>query len=100
MSLAATDSPRWCATCNAYGDHHTERHPLTGMTDNHRRWNEAVPKLCMALSEAGYPARPIAGSALEYDLRPPEDVLQKAFELCGIGDMWHDDLPPRVRPSL
>jgi hypothetical protein len=20
------DSPRWCATCNGYGDHHTDRH--------------------------------------------------------------------------
>lgn len=20
------DSPRWCETCNAYGDHHTDRH--------------------------------------------------------------------------
>ena len=22
------DSPRWCATCNAYGEHHTDRHHL------------------------------------------------------------------------
>lgn len=22
-----TDSPRWCAVCNAYGDHHTDKHP-------------------------------------------------------------------------
>lgn len=24
----AQDSPRWCETCQAYGDHHTDRHAL------------------------------------------------------------------------
>lgn len=22
----SSDSPRWCATCESYGDHHTDRH--------------------------------------------------------------------------
>jgi hypothetical protein len=26
----ATDSPRWCANCKAWGDHHTDRHPRLG----------------------------------------------------------------------
>ena len=25
------DSPRWCATCEAHGDHHTDRHPVEPM---------------------------------------------------------------------
>lgn len=25
--IKAMDSARWCAVCNAYGDHHTDRHP-------------------------------------------------------------------------
>ena len=25
-----TDSPRWCAVCDAYGNHHTDRHVSRG----------------------------------------------------------------------
>ncbi|MDB5597933.1 MAG: hypothetical protein JWM36_4894, partial [Hyphomicrobiales bacterium] len=25
-TATAADSPRWCATCESYGDHHTDRH--------------------------------------------------------------------------
>jgi hypothetical protein len=33
-----SDSARWCATCQAHGDHHTDRHPKTlhdGDHDDH-----------------------------------------------------------------
>lgn len=27
------DSPRWCATCDAFGDHHTENHTRHVVTE-------------------------------------------------------------------
>lgn len=32
--MAAMDSPRWCADCSAYGDHHTDRHPKVADNDD------------------------------------------------------------------
>lgn len=26
--MTSRDSPRWCETCQAWGDHHTDRHPV------------------------------------------------------------------------
>lgn len=37
--LAAMDSPRWCADCSAYGDHHTDRHPKV----TRREWFITTP---------------------------------------------------------
>lgn len=31
--MRATDSPRWCVTCDAWGDHHTDRHPFLSVSD-------------------------------------------------------------------
>lgn len=28
----AADSPRWCEVCQAWGDHHTDRHPNRGLS--------------------------------------------------------------------
>ncbi len=30
------DSPRWCAFCQAHGDHHTDRHPPSYRADVRR----------------------------------------------------------------
>lgn len=34
-----TDSPRWCATCGAYGLHHTDHHDLFNQTLGHLEKN-------------------------------------------------------------
>jgi hypothetical protein len=34
------DSARWCATCQAWGDHHTDRHPI--VADNPYRFTVKV----------------------------------------------------------
>lgn len=41
-----TDSPRWCAKCQAWGEHHTDRHPVA--------MAEATDFVCLAMSPDGY----------------------------------------------
>ncbi len=66
------------------------------MTDR-ERWAEAAPRIAMALCEAGYPSefhetdchgggwRENVVSFLE--VMPPDDVLMKAGEVCGVPDL-------------
>jgi hypothetical protein len=39
------DSPRYCAICQSYGDHHTDRHQLSD-EERHRAAEMMYPKVC------------------------------------------------------
>ena len=61
-----------------------------------RRWAGAYERMAMALSEAGYPTRPepfssaVPGRLYELVFTgkfPPDEVLLRAADLCGIRDL-------------
>jgi hypothetical protein len=54
----AADSPRWCAICNRWGEHHTDRCPNAALADaavpwpeqEHDHWPEALLLLVVAVA--------------------------------------------------
>lgn len=46
------DSPRWCETCQAYGDHHTDRHPAVVVPGEPTSINEMTKLWQLAEAEA------------------------------------------------
>lgn len=68
------------------------------------RWEEAAPKMVMALCEAGYPCEliefdprfPNRFNTIAYiDVEPPVEVILKAAALCGVEDMVGEALNNR-----
>jgi hypothetical protein len=57
------------------------------------RWAAAVPLVQAALAEVGYPSKfqrqdgPQRENALHFDHMPPPEMLQRAAQLAGIGDL-------------
>jgi hypothetical protein len=64
-------------------------------TENRQRWAQAVDRMAMALSEAGYPtkverffvSKPSRENELVFAKFPPPDVMLRAGRLCGIEDL-------------
>jgi len=69
--------------------------PLPDETDDRTRWADAVERMAMALSEAGYPTtvnpysfeRNRENELVFHGRFPPREVALRAGELCGIRDL-------------
>lgn len=66
---------------------------------NYERWCDAVPKIAMCLAEAGFPTEIVAVDRLSFARTPPESLVAKAAELCGISDLLPADKPIFTAPS-
>lgn len=94
------DSPRWCATCQAYGDHHTDRHCDPGTKPNEGRSESRLvgprgsgPEPFEACPDGGrcWHECPLIEGGPEGKGMPCWRVLH-ASPLSGYGDDWPDDV--------